>query len=264
MNNLIFLDIDGTILDASRGMPEISEKTKYAVKQLQGNGDYVLIASGRCKGMLGDQVLDLKPSGFVLCNGSYGEIENKPIYKSAFGPEAVEKIREAADKRNGFCILETIENMFVNSLEIKAFQDFANSWGLCISHFSDRKLEGPYYISMIGFTDFSYFEGLEEELSEYADLAPHNGFSSLDVNVKGMNKGVGVRKLSEYMNIPKENIYCFGDAMNDLEMLKEAGHPVMMANSDKTLEAYGFEKTSDVLDDGVYDYLVKHKLIKPM
>ena len=63
MKNLIFLDIDGTILDGSRGMPNISDKTRYAIKQLQQNGDHVLIASGRCKGLLYKQVYDLKPDG---------------------------------------------------------------------------------------------------------------------------------------------------------------------------------------------------------
>lgn len=264
MQNLIFLDIDGTILDASRGMPDISQKTRYAVKQLQENGDYVIISSGRCKGLLNKQVTDLNSSGYVLCNGAYGEIEGKQIYAISFRPEAISKIKEAVRIRNGFYILETLDEMFVNSLELDAFRRFAEGWGLCINSFSERRVDGPYYIAMIGFTDFSYFEGLEEELGEYADLAPHNGFCSLDVNVKGVNKGVGVKKLIEYMNIPKENTYCFGDGMNDLEMLKEVGHPVTMGNCDKALDVYGFEKTADVLNDGVYDYLVKHKLIKAL
>ena len=117
---------------------------------------------------------------------------------------------------------------------------------------------------MIGFKDYADFPEVIEDIREYADAIPHNGFSSFDINIKDVNKGTGVKKLLEYLDIPREDAYCFGDGANDLEMLKEVGHPVTMGNCDKALDAYGFEKTTDVLDDGVYEYLVKHKLIKAL
>ena len=61
-----------------------------------------------------------------------------------------------------------------------------------------------------------------------------------------------------------ENTYCFADAINDLEMLKHVSHPIIMANADEKLKNYGFEMTDDVLDDGLYNYLVYNKLIKTL
>ena len=264
MKNLIFLDIDGTILDGSRGMPDISDKTRYAIKQLQQNGDHVLIASGRCKGLLYKQVYDLKPDGFILCNGAFGEFQGKEIYSYSFKEETLNRIKEVVARYKGFYIFETLEKAYVESLQGKLFNSFVKSWNISRDFFSEDRINEPIQIVMIGFKDYSVFPEVQKDISEYADASPHNGFSSFDINIKDVNKGTGVKKLLEYLNIPKEKSYCFGDGANDLEMLKEVGHPVTMGNCDKALDAYGFEKTADVLDDGVYQYLVKHKLIKAL
>ncbi len=264
MKRIVFLDIDGTILDGSRNMPDISEKTKYAVKKLKENGDYVFIASGRCKGLLYKQVYDLEPDGFILCNGAFGEFEGKKIYSYSFTEEALEGIREVVDRYEGFYIFETLEKAYVESLQGVLFNDFTRSWNISLDFFSDDRISEPILIAMIGFKDYSAFKDVVKDIREYGDAIPHNGFSSFDINVRNINKGTGVKKIREYLKIDRENTYCFGDGINDLEMLKEVGHPVTMGNCDRALDAYGFEKTGDVLDDGVYEYLVKHKLIKAL
>ncbi|MBQ1568137.1 MAG: HAD family phosphatase [Erysipelotrichaceae bacterium] len=264
MNRLIFLDIDGTILDGSRGMPDISDKTRYAIGQLQKNGDHVLIASGRCKGLLYKQVYDLKPDGFILCNGAYGEFAGKEIYSYSFKEETLDRIKEVVSRYEGFYIFETLDRAYVESMNGVLFRSFADSWNISPDFFSEDRVIAPILIAMIGFKDYADFPEVIEDIREYADAIPHNGFSSFDINIKDVNKGTGVKKLLEYLDIPREDAYCFGDGANDLEMLKEVGHPVTMGNCDKALDAYGFEKTTDVLDDGVYEYLVKHKLIKAL
>ena len=48
-----------------------------------------------------------------------------------------------------------------------------------------------------------------------------------------------------YLDIPFENTYCFGDGINDLEMLEAVNHPVIMKNCDPQLKTKGFEETDD-------------------
>ena len=264
MRRLIFLDIDGTILDGSRGMPEISDKTKYAVRKLKENGDYVFIASGRCKGLLSKQIWDLEPNGYVLCNGAYGEFEGREVYSYCFDEDVLQRIIEVADRYDGFYIFETLKKMYVKSLDGEVFNSFIRSWNITKDGFLEGRDDDPVQIAMIGFRNYDDFRNIEDDLKEHADVVPHNGFPSFDVNVKNINKGTGVIRISEYLDVDRENTYCFGDGFNDLEMLKEVGHPVTMGNCDKALDVYGFEKTADVLDEGVYEYLVKHKLIKAL
>ena len=263
MKNIIFCDIDGTIIDGSRGMSKVSNKTRYAFKELQKDS-CIVIASGRNKGLLNEEILSLNPNGFILCNGAYAEINNNALYSYNFTDEAVSMIREVSERYDGFSIFETVEDVYVNSLTCEPFIRFMKSWALSLTGFKEGIRNDRYNISMIGFNDFTPFDKVYEELSPYVNLARHNGFPSMDVNITGIHKGTGVRKIIEYLDIPLENTYCFGDGANDLEMLKEVGHPIIMANADDTLRNYNFEQTDDVLNDGVYNYLVSHKLIKEL
>ncbi len=262
MRKLIFCDIDGTILDGSRHMNEVSAKTRYAISELRKD-DYVIISSGRCMGLLDGQIKALDPNGYILCNGAHAQVDNKEIYSMYFEPEAIEKIKETVIRYHGFYILETLNEMYVDSLVSDSFSAFVDGWGSSLQGFSlGKDKDEKYLIAMIGFMDRSIMKDVERELAPYVDLAAHKQFSSYDVNIKGVNKGTGVERIREYLNIPFEDTYCFGDGINDLEMLQSVAHPVVVANCVDELKKYGFEETDDVLDDGFYNYLLAHKLIK--
>lgn len=267
MKKLIFCDIDGTIIDGTRKMNDLSEKTIYAIKELCKE-NYVFIASGRCKALLDRQITDLNPSGYVLCNGAYAEYNNSEIYGMAFTDEDVKVIKKLVDDYNGFYILETLNEVYVNSLESKAFEAFMNGWGRCLDGFKeimdDHLHNDKYHIAMIGFMNNNMQDIVNERLKNHATIAIHNSHYSYDINILGVNKGIGVNKVREHLNIPLEDTYCFGDGINDLEMLQSVGHPVIVKNAHPALKSYGFEETDDVLDDGFYNYLLANKLIKPI
>ena len=49
---------------------------------------------------------------------------------------------------------------------------------------------------------------------------------SVDITPKGGSKASGIEKMLQYLNVPKENSYAFGDGLNDLEMLEAVGFSV--------------------------------------
>lgn len=264
MKKIFFCDIDGTIIDGSRGLLAPSEKTKYAFKELCKE-NYVFIASGRCKGLLPQVIKDLNPNGYILCNGAYSEVDNKEIYSEYFDDETVRRIIDVSLKNNGFYVLETLNHMFVNDVKAENFIKFLEDWGVALEGFKNRDdLNNKYHIAMIGFPSEIDCKNMENELNDYVGLGRHHEYKSYDVNIKGIDKGYAVNKILNYLNIPKENSYCFGDGINDLEMLLSVGHPVIMDNCVKELRRYNFEETDDVLWDGFYNYLVNNKLIKAM
>ena len=262
MKKLIFCDVDGTILDGSRGMNHISEKTAHAIRELSRD-HYVLIASGRCRGLMDEEITSLNPSGYVLCNGAYAEVHGKPIFAQYFSDQTIRKIKEVTVAHKGFYILEALDDMYVDSLSSETFLEFMHRWGSSMSGFKEEKdSPGKYLISMIGFPERDILNAAKKELETYVDLADHKMYPSCDVNVKGINKSSGVKKVIEYLGIPLEDTYCFGDGVNDLEMLQSVGHPVIVANCMPALKGRGFEETDDVLEDGFYNYLLANKLIK--
>ncbi len=264
MNKIIFCDIDGTILDGSRGMHLVSEQTRYAIRQLQEQKDRVIIASGRCKGLLSEDITSLDPDGYILCNGAYAEVDGRELYSMYFPKEAISKVRDVVKKHDGFCIFEAVDEMFVDSLSSDPFLAFMKAWGSSFSEFQEEKGESDYLIGMIGFLNRKDMIDAGEELKDCVDLAAHRQFTSYDVNIKGVDKSIGTRRIIAHLGIPLEDTYCFGDAVNDLEMLESVGHPVIVANCSEDLKGLGFEETDDVLEDGFYRYLIRNKLIKAM
>ncbi|MBO4918612.1 MAG: HAD family phosphatase [Erysipelotrichaceae bacterium] len=264
MKKLAFCDIDGTILDGSRKMEKLTPETLHAVSSLKQT-DYVVIASGRCMGLLDRQIIDLDPSGFILCNGGYDLVGDHTVFCDSFSEEAVRKIREVTLAYNGFYIFETLHEMYIDSMESEAFQKFMSGWARLLKGFTENGcVDKPFHIAMIGFPDEPSCIAAGEQLKDVADLARHKGFYSYDVNIKGISKATGVNRIREYLDIPYENTYAFGDALNDLEMLQAVAHPVIMKNSDPALRSYGFEETDDVLDNGFYRYLLANELINPL
>ena len=267
MKKLIFCDIDGTIIDGARGMDFPSEKTKYAFKELTKE-NYVFIASGRNKALVPDFIKDLKPNGYVLCNGAYAEVNNKPLFTKTFAKNDIAKLSDYVLSNNGFVILESVDNVYCDSFENKAFKLFTQTWGLALKGFNNYKKETianeDFSISMVGFLSESDCLDMEEAIKDFADNARHKQFLSYDINIKGIDKGYAVKKVIELLQIPFENTYAFGDAVNDIEMLNAVKHPVMVANHAEEMKNLNFELTDDVLDDGFYNYLVLNKLIKPL
>lgn len=264
MKKLFLFDIDGTILDGSRDMKHVSPKTIYAINELSKD-NYVFIASGRCKGLLDKEILDLNTNGYILCNGAYAEVNGKEIYSEYFSEEAVDNIIKCSIENNGFYVLETLNNMYVNDLKAPQFIKFLQGWGKCIEGFEAKPvIKDKYHVAMIGFSSEEDCLKCENSFGSLASLARHNMFKSYDVNINGINKGVGAKRVMEYLQIKLEDTYCFGDGINDLEMLQTVGHPVIMANADEKIKKYGFTQTDDVLNDGVYKYLLDNELIKPL
>jgi hydroxymethylpyrimidine pyrophosphatase-like HAD family hydrolase len=82
------------------------------------------------------------------------------------------------------------------------------------------------------------------------EVKAHNCLNGELVNRK-FDKGLGVRKIAEYYNVPIEDTYGFGDSMNDLEMIETVGHSVCMENGAEALKAVSDMICPSVEEDGL-------------
>lgn len=84
--------------------------------------------------------------------------------------------------------------------------------------------------------NFKLYEKVRKEIQEIYDFAVvSSDINYLDVNVKNTNKATRVRDLVKYLGIELSETICIGDNENNIEMIKEAGLGVAMANSCKKL-----------------------------
>ena len=94
---IVFFDIDGTLLDHEKKLPNA---TKSAIKQLQENGVFVAIATGRAPFMFESLRKELDIDTFVSFNGQYVVFENEVIYRNPLKGTIVKELHEAAQEYN--------------------------------------------------------------------------------------------------------------------------------------------------------------------
>jgi hydroxymethylpyrimidine pyrophosphatase-like HAD family hydrolase len=100
---------------------------------------------------------------------------------------------------------------------------------------------------------------LEKEMPELIfNRANQYGY---DINLKGDLKADGVRILMDYFKIKSEDIYAFGDGINDVSMIKLAGHGIAMGNACEELKSVADYITDNVDDNGIINALKHFKLI---
>jgi hydroxymethylpyrimidine pyrophosphatase-like HAD family hydrolase len=77
----------------------------------------------------------------------------------------------------------------------------------------------------------------------------------------GLNKGVALRRYSERNGIPLDQIMTFGDMDNDIELIRDAGWGVCMANGCDAAKAVADAITEyGVHEDGMGRYLKTYVL----
>ncbi len=254
MKRAVFFDIDGTLLDCVNGLIDISPKVKEAIRSLQENGDYVFIASGRPYAFLSKTILDFGFDGFVLCNGAYVQINNKTIYSEPMDKNFIKEIIKKFEKNNIQYILEGQPYSYMNK-DNKALVDFYESIGISSKLIlSDCDIENTDIYKIEAFcTDKAHRNICIDLVDENTDYGYFNSIDAkfFEIYLKKNHKATGILKALEYLDIPLENSYAFGDGDNDIEMLETVGCGIAMGNASAKVKSYAKEITDTVTNNGV-------------
>lgn len=89
---LLLFDYDGTLVDGSIGIHEISDATVEALCQARSNGYLTVLASGRSIGMV-EPVKHLF-DGFITTNGAYARIKGKEYHNRIIDKDVLRRMME--------------------------------------------------------------------------------------------------------------------------------------------------------------------------
>ena len=93
------------------------------------------------------------------------------------------------------------------------------------------------YCLSLGNDNYDYIHNVEENSFEFYS--------------KTNTKATGILKALEYLDIPLENSYAFGDGKNDIEMLSTVGCGIAMGNASDEVKSYAKKVTDTVHNDGI-------------
>lgn len=252
MKKAVFFDIDGTLLDCLNGINEITPRVRWAIRALQAEGNYVFIATGRPYAFLNDAINNFGFDGFVLTNGAYVVVNDKCIFKNSIKKDFIKELATNLEKRNIQYILQGETYSYIKN-EYKELHCFYDSFSI-----SKKYLEGKFKHEEVDTYKIEMLcndqEGIDYCLSlaggEY-DYMHNSEKGFFELYAKANSKASGILKVLDYLAIPIENSYAFGDGKNDIEMLSTVGCGIAMGNADSYVKNYAKKITDTVQNDGV-------------
>lgn len=253
---LVLFDIDGTLYDNNN--KEVPESTKKALVELKKHA-HIGIATGRAEFMLYslEELIDLFDD-FVLINGQYIKSDGQVIYKDAIDFKLLDKIckqMESLDIAYGF---EGSHDEAISKLDDRARQSF-DRLGLNLPPIDKDYYHKKEVYQAWAFCDEKHIEILKRDNPEFQFIKWMDvGYDILPIS---SNKGLGVKRLGEYLNISQKDIVVFGDGDNDYEMIKYAGLGIAMGNATDKVKNIADYVTENVDEDGIYNALKHFKLI---
>ncbi|WP_428911355.1 Cof-type HAD-IIB family hydrolase [Niallia sp. Krafla_26] len=259
--HLIVLDLDGTLLKDDK---TISSKTKKVLFKAKEAGHEVMIATGRPyrSSEMYYKELDLK-SPVVNFNGAFIHHPKDSSFGIHHSPLDMSVAKDIVDACNDFdfhnIIAEVIDDVFIHYHDEKLLQIF--SYGNPNITTGDiRKFLNASPTSLLIHSEKEQVKKIRQHLAEvHAEVIEQRSwgdpFPIIEIVRHGLNKAVGLKKVSQYYGIPKDRIIAFGDEDNDLEMIDYAGYGVAMGNAIDELKNLANDITYTNEEDGIGHYL---------
>lgn len=261
MIKALFLDVDGTLV--SFDTHRIPQSTVSAIKQAHDNGVKIIIATGRCRRII-NNLGEIEPyiDGYSCTNGAYNIIGNQEVSFYPIEHDDVVKVLDKANAENVACVVSGKQNVTCinrNDLFNDVFVEMHN-----IRYFAGE-LPSLETVLAEGISEFTPFFSKQMEGELMAGL--NNCESSrwypafMDITRKGVNKGLAVRDVAQFLGISISEIMAIGDGDNDVPMLKAAGIGIAMGNSTDDVKRQADDVTDHIDNDGLSKALLKYGVI---
>lgn len=268
MSKVIFLDIDGTLVDYENRLPSSAAQ---AVRQARANGHRVYVCTGRSKAEVYPWLWDIGLDGMIGGNGSYVEDHGQVVMHRLITLEQCRRIVDWLRGRGLEFYLESNSGLF-------ASENFEEAALPAIRLYSKRKeREGAERVTVrSAFPEIIFGENLYRDdlnkvsflLSDYQDyLDARDAFPDLkagtwggkgeealfgDLGVKDIDKAAAVETLVRHLHGDMKDTIAFGDAKVDIPMLECCAYGVAMGNGGPEIKAMADYVADSVEQDGLY------------
>ena len=268
MNNPIpkaaFFDIDGTLVPYDTRC--ISQADCEAIEALSKQGTLIFIVTGRH--ICDIDNIPFPVDGAVCCNGAltyitedgracFNEKERFVLADEHPIPErqAMEIARIIAENQIPSAASTATGTLF--SYQTKETLEFIRRINMPLpkeGNIFEAALNGCVY-------SFNAFVFPEKEKILFKDVLQGLDTSRwceefCDINIQGLDKVLGIKKILDTYNIAPADIIAFGDGINDIEMLKYAGCGIAMGTATDEVKSASDFVTASANDCGVSKWLI--------
>ena len=256
---LLFFDIDGTIFDDNRHLPD---SVRPAMETAHGNGHRLVINTGRTLCNMDHRLDDFPLDGWIMGCGTRILYQGETLQSLEYATEETLRLREVFLKLKLPLVWECDTSMYFDPLgaphpSIAGFREWAEKRGIC----RDVSEDDPEFraVKMFCFSDSDTIAEMEKETAK-AGLpftAIRRGPEAWEVVPAGYSKGKGMDVLRERLGVDRKDCFAFGDSRNDLTMFEHAGHSIAMGNATDEVKAVCTYVTDRPENDGI-EKAMKH------
>lgn len=275
---LIAFDLDGTLLDDQKNIPE---DNIAALRAAAAEGILIVPASGRIYPFMPEPVRTvLSARYFITTNGGsvYDAVNDEILYSAQIPLDQAIRVLDHmdsldvlydcyADDKRYTCasFAERADDYFTGPLMnymlhtyiLRTMQRTDDLRGFIIER------GGPLQKMQM------YFRDPDERLRQLQllpQLFPYLAVSTslpnnIEINSAEATKGQALSALCDRLRIDRSEVIVFGDGLNDLDMLQFAGLPVAMGNADPLIKEHSAFITCSNNDAGIAKALRHFKII---
>lgn len=279
MSKIIFLDVDGTIVDYDNHIPD---SAREAIRKARENGHLVYMCTGRSKAEMPDEIWNIGFDGMIGGNGSYVEHKGQILLHQLIPHETAKRVVDWLEARGLEFYLESNNGLFASRNFREVARPTLRTYALGKGASEDQVLhmeaedalhgliyDGDLYrddLNKISFILHSYQDHLDSK-EAFPELKAGTwggrGEEVLfgDLGVKDINKAYAVDLILDHLDADRANTIAVGDAKVDIPMLQACQIGVAMGNGGPEILAVADLITDDVGQDGLYKAFEKLNLL---
>lgn len=279
MSKIIFLDVDGTIVDYDNHIPN---SARQAIRKARENGHLVYVCTGRSKAEMPDDIWNIGFDGMIGGNGSYVEHKGQILQHQLIPYETAKRAVDWLESRGLEFYLESNNGLFASRNFREAARPTLRAYALGkgaseeqVLHMeAEDALHGLVYggelyrddLNKISFILHSYQDHLDSK-EAFPELKAGTwggrGEEALfgNLGVKDIHKAYAVDVILQHLGANREDTIAFGDAKVDIPMLEACQIGVAMGNGGPEILAMADLITDDVREDGLYKAFEKLGLL---
>lgn len=188
------------------------------------------IATGRAPYMFEELRKELDIHTYVSFNGQYVVVKDEVVYTNPLNREALKLLTQMAEKNNHPIIYMDQYDMKANVLHHEFITEGLNSLALTLESSPDPDFhkERDIFQSMLFIQDQEEVQ-YEQAFKDFKFVRWHP--LSVDVDPAGGSKAKGIEKVMVHLGYSLDQMYAFGDGLNDIEMLSFVPNSVAMGNA---------------------------------
>ena len=258
----LFFDIDGTILERNQ---RILDSTMESLKLARDKGHLLFINTGRTACDVPKEFEEVPFDGYCCGCGTYIRCQGQVLFQSMIPLERGAEIVDYMIRHEIPGALEGTEQIYFQrenynkNADLVEYRENIERKNHGVVHTIQEP--GIRYDKLMFCTEDAKAEERFLKFLEPDIRAIDYGSGVFECIQKEYSKATAIRWLQDYLKLDGEEIYVFGDSVNDVDMFLAVKHTIAMGEHDKALDPMTEYVTDTVEGEGIRKALEHYGLI---